>query len=131
MVGGLTYSVNTIAANLINKVGIQKTIDLAKAMGVTSTLPREFGISLGSADVNLFDMMKVYGTIANGGLRPEPVAVLKIVDRNGKVIYDYKQEVEDKKAGPTVHAFTEIEAAIMFKMMRSVIDNGTGNNLRR
>ncbi|MBK8632924.1 MAG: transglycosylase domain-containing protein [Saprospiraceae bacterium] len=130
MVGGLTYSVNTIAANLINKVGIQKTIDLAKAMGVTSTLPREFGISLGSADVNLFDMMKVYGTIANGGLRPEPVAVLKIVDRNGKVIYDYKQEVEDKKAGPTVHALTEIEAAIMSRMMRSVIDNGTGNNLR-
>lgn len=130
MVGGLTYSVNTIAANLINRVGIQKTLDLAKAMGVTSPLPREFGISLGAADISLYEMMKVYGTIANGGLRPEPVAVLKIVDRNGNVVYDYKEEVENKKAGPKVRALTENEAAVMSRMMRSVIDNGTGNNLR-
>ena len=34
-------------------------------MGVTSTLPREYGISLGAADISLYDMMKVFGTIAN------------------------------------------------------------------
>ena len=130
MIGGLTYSVNTIAANLINRVGIQKTLDLAKAMGVTSELPREFGISLGAADISLYDMMKVYGTIANGGLRPEPVTVLKVIDRNGNIVYDYKAELEAKRAGPKVQALTENEAAIMSRMMRSVIDNGTGNHLR-
>lgn len=130
MVGGLTYSVNTIAATLMDKVGIQKVLDLATAMGVTSTLPREYGIALGSADISLFDMMKVYGTIANAGLRPEPIVVLTILDRNGNVIYSYKDEVDKKKAGPKVQALTVDEAATMARMMRSVIDNGTGNSLR-
>lgn len=130
MMGGLTYSVNTIAATLINKVGIQKTLDLAKAMGVNSTLPRELGISLGAADISLYEMMKVYGTVANSGLRPEPVAVLKVVDRNGVIVYDYKAELDKKIVGPKVQALTENEAAVVARMMRSVIDNGTGNHLR-
>jgi membrane peptidoglycan carboxypeptidase len=128
MVGGLTYSVNTIAARLIDKVGIQKTLDMARAMGVTSTLPREFGISLGSADISLFDMMKVYGTIANHGLRPEPITVLKVTDRDGKVIYDYN--TNEKKNLNKIQALSKDEADIMARMLRSVIDNGTGNKLR-
>jgi penicillin-binding protein 1A len=130
MIGGLTYSVNSIAAYLINKVGIQKTLDLAKTMGVTNELPREFGISLGAADISLYDMMKVYGTIANDGLRPEPVTVLKIIDRGGNVIYSYEDEVKKGNAGPKVQALKEDEAATVGRMMRSVIDNGTGNKLR-
>ncbi len=131
MYGGITHSINVIAAKLIQKVGIQKTIDLAAAMGVTSVLPREFGIALGATDIMLYDMMKVYGTIANKGLRPEPVAILKIKDRNGKVIYDYYEELKKNPAlGPHVQALTEDEAAIMVRMMQAVIDQGTGTKFR-
>lgn len=131
MVGGLTYSTNVIAAQLIEKVGIQKTIDLAEKMGVTSELPREFGISLGAADISLYDMMKVFGTLANKGLRPEPVAILKIEDRYGKVIYDYEELVKTNPSiGPNVVAMDTTTAATMTRMMQSVIVYGTGNNLR-
>ncbi len=131
MYGGITYSINTIAAKLIQKVGIQKTLDMAKAMGVTSDLPREFGISLGAADIMLYDMMKVYGTIANKGIRPEPVTILKIKDRSGKVIYDYKAELaKNVNLGPHVQAMSEDEAAIMTRMMQAVIDQGTGHKFR-
>ena len=131
VLGGLTYSINSIAARLISIVGIQKTIELATAMGVTSTMPREFGIALGAADITLYDMIKVYGTIANKGVRPEPVAILKIVDRNGTVIYDYDALLKSNPLlGAHVQALTEDEAAIMTKMMQSVIDNGTGRKFR-
>ncbi len=131
MYGGITYSINIIAAKLIEKVGIQKTLDLAKAMGVTAELPREFGISLGAADIMLYDMMKVYGTIANKGVRPEPITVLKIKDRNGKVIYDYKDELaKNAMLGPHVQALSEDEAAIMTRMMQAVVDQGTGHKFR-
>lgn len=131
VLGGITYSINTIAAKLIQKVGIQKTLDLSAQMGVTSELPREFGISLGAAEISLYDMMKVYGTIANKGVRPEPVVILKITDRNGKIIYDYDEELKkDSKLGPHVQALSEDEAAIMKKMMQSVIDQGTGRKFR-
>jgi len=131
VIGGLTYSANVIAAQLIEKVGIQKTIDLAKKMGVTSTLPREFGISLGAADISLYDMMKVYGTIANKGLRPDPVTILRIEDRYGNPIYDYEEMVKaDPAIGPSVRALDTLIAGTMTRMMQSVVIYGTANALR-
>lgn len=132
MTGALTKSVNVVAAQLIEKVGIQKTIELATKMGITSKLPREYGISLGAADITLYDMMKVYGTIANKGVRPEPVTVLRVVDRDGNELYDYNKELAgNKDLGPHERALSENHAATMTRMMQNVIDYGTGSRLRR
>lgn len=131
MMGALTKSVNVVAAQLIEKVGIQKTIDLADKMGITSKLPREYGISLGAADIDLYDMIKVYGTMANQGTRPEPVMVLGVVGRSGKVLYDYKEQLKTHpEIGPHVKALTVNQAAIMTKMLQNVINYGTGARLR-
>lgn len=131
MTGALTRSVNVVTAQLIEKVGIQKTIDLAQKMGITATLPREYGISLGAADISLYDMMKVYGTLANEGKRPDPVAVLTVVDRRGKVIYDHQQMLtEDPALRTQEEALTANQAATMTKMLQNVIDYGTGARLR-
>jgi penicillin-binding protein 1A len=136
MIGALTYSINVVAVRVIEAVGIQKAIDMAKVLGVTSELPREFGISLGAADVSLFDMMKVYGTFANHGIRPDIKIVYKITDRRGDVIYEDLSMVEntsDKNNIPRNEknrVLSENEADIMGRMLRSVIDRGTGNRLR-
>ncbi len=131
MMGALTKSVNVVAAQLIEKVGIQKTIDLAAKMGVTSTLPREYGISLGAADIDLLDMIKVYGTLGNQGMRPEPVMVLNVTDRNGEVLYDYKTQLQtNPDIGPHVRALTVNQAATMTKMLQNVINSGTGARFR-
>lgn len=132
LTGGLTKSVNVIAAQLIEKVGIQKTIDLAQKMGVTSKLPREFGISLGAADISLYDMIKVYGTLANQGKRPEPVVVLQVLNRDGEVIYDYKSELlENSKLGAYEQALTPTQASIMTEMMQNVVLYGTAHRLHQ
>lgn len=129
--GALTRSVNVVAAQLIEKVGIQSTIDLAAKMGVTAKLRREFGISLGAADISLYDMIKVYGTMANQGVRPEPVTVLKVLSRDGEVVYDYKEELaQNPKLGPFVEALSTNQAATMTKMLQNVVDYGTGARLR-
>lgn len=131
MVGALQKSVNVVAAQLIEKVGIQKTIDLAAKMGVTSKLPREFGISLGAADISLYDMMKVYGTMANKGVRPDPVVVLKVTDRQGNVLYDYEEELRaNPKLNLSERAMTPDQAATMTRMLQQVVNYGTGARLR-
>jgi penicillin-binding protein 1A len=127
MTGGLAYSENVIAAQIIEKVGIQKTIDMATKLGVTSTLPREFGISLGAAEVSLYDMMKVYSTIANTGYKTEPVAVLKIEDRYGKIIYDFEKIKANNKP---IQVLDSTTALTMTRMMQNVIIYGTANTLR-
>jgi len=131
MTGALTRSVNVVTAQLIEKVGIQKTLDLAKKMGINSSMPREFGISLGAANISLYEMMKVYGTIANAGIRPEPVTILSVTDRRGNVIYDYKNELQvNPNLGAHDTAMTVDQAATMTKMLQNVIDYGTGARLR-
>lgn len=131
MMGALTRSVNVVTAQLIEKVGIQKTIDLARKMGITSTLPREYGISLGAADISLFEMMKVYGTMANEGTRPEPVLVLHVTDRRGNIIFDYKKDLAlNPNLGAHERAMTVNQAATMTKMLQNVVDYGTGARLR-
>ncbi|MBC7777030.1 MAG: transglycosylase domain-containing protein [Phycisphaerae bacterium] len=131
MAGALTRSVNVVTAQIIEKVGIQKTIDLARKMGVTSPLPREYGISLGAADISLYEMMKVYGTMANAGKRPEPVIILRVTDRRDNVIYDYSKELAlNPNLGPHETAMTVNQAATMTKMLQNVVDYGTGARLR-
>lgn len=129
VVGGITNSINVIAAQLIEKVGIERTIQMARNMGITSRLPREFGISLGAADISLYEMMQVYGTLANQGTRPDPVVVLRVTTRKGDLIYDYREE-QAKNPSPPVQALTPDQATIMTKMLQSVINNGTGRRLR-
>ncbi len=132
MAGALKKSVNVVAAQLIEKVGIQKTIDLARKMGVTSDLPREFGISLGAADISLYEMMQVYGTIANKGVRPDPVLVTKITTREGLVLFEKTENTKRIKATPRDSAMSEFNAAVMRKMMQGVLDSGgTGARFRR
>ncbi|MCC6461888.1 MAG: transglycosylase domain-containing protein [Saprospiraceae bacterium] len=129
VLGGLTYSVNVVAAQLIEKVGIENTIQLARKMGVTSTLPREFGISLGAADISLYDMVKVYGTMANQGVRPDPVVVLRVTTRKGEKMYDYQDE-QAKNPTPKEQALSPNQAATMTRMLQSVINSGTGARMR-
>ncbi|MEZ4918583.1 MAG: transglycosylase domain-containing protein [Saprospiraceae bacterium] len=127
IMGALTGSVNVVAAQLIEQAGIDRTISLARAMGVTSSMPREYGISLGATEVALYDMMKVYGTIANEGERPDPVLVLNVSTRKGDLVYDYKSKEKPKP----VRALTKEEARMMTVMMQNVVDRGTGSRLRR
>lgn len=126
MTGGLARSVNVIAAKLIEKTGIQKTIDMAKKLGITSEMPREFGISLGAADISLYEMMQAYATLANYGYSTPPVAVMRIEDRYGNVIYDY--ETMDKKQ--PLQVVDSTISYTMTRMMQHVIIYGTANPLR-
>lgn len=81
-------SVNTIAVNLGQEVGIPQVIETAHQMGIDSPLDDVPSLPLGSSDVNLFEMVNAYSTVANGGEHVTPVLVTKIVDREGNVIYE-------------------------------------------
>lgn len=124
--GALTNSVNVVTANLIYRVGIDPVRELAKNMGVTNELQRDLSIALGTSDISLFDMMKVYGTFAARGRRPEPVSVLKVVTRDGKVVVDFSKT---NNPASWQQVISTDHADIMTKMMRSVVSDGTASRL--
>jgi penicillin-binding protein 1A len=130
LAGALENSVNTITAQLIDKYSVDSTRLLAKAMGVTNTLPKEAGISLGAADITLFDMVKVYNTIANKGVAQDLAVIDRIETKEGKVLFARAKSVDPKTVPDTDRALTEDQAYTLRAMMQRVIESGTGSRMR-
>lgn len=122
MKGGLTNSVNTITAEIMIRTGVDKVLNLAEDMGVKSKLPAVPSISLGTGAISLQEMLTVYSCFANEGERCEPVGLLRIEDKNGKVLYEYKEEEKNR-------VFDRETARLMNYMLTGVVKNGTGRDL--
>lgn len=91
----LAQSRNIPAVKALYLAGIEQTIDTATAFGVRSlTDPRNYGLSLalGSAEVSPLDMTSAYGTLANNGLRNAPTPILRVEDRAGNILEEFKAD---------------------------------------
>ena len=73
-------------------------IGMAERLGITSLTRNDYGLSLtlGGGDVSLIDMTSAYSVIANGGQRVQPVAILKITDFAGNIIYEYQPKAGEQ-----------------------------------
>jgi len=123
MEGALEESVNTVAVNLLNEVGISTTINQARKMGINSTMPKVPSLALGVASISIQEMVAAYCTFVNGGYPVRPHAILRIEDKNGNVLYAYKQQT-------TARALSAKTAAQMTKLLEGVVDEGTGKSIR-
>jgi len=105
----LARSLNIPAVEMLSKVGVKNVINTAHQMGI-NTLTKDFyglSLTLGGGEVTLLDMAYAYSVFANNGVmagqpvRPEnlrpgfrqldPVAILLVTDRNGKVLKQFTQ----------------------------------------
>jgi penicillin-binding protein 1A len=86
----LIHSRNVPTIKILQQVQIPFLIDYAKRLGITSPLPSDLSISLGSAGVTLLELTKVYSLFPRLGRRVEPIFFTKIADRDGKVLEEHK-----------------------------------------
>lgn len=76
--------------------GLSSSLSTARDLGI-STLDKPLSsygpaIVLGGGEVNLLEMTSAYGVFANQGLKVPPVAILKIENSKGNIIYENKKE---------------------------------------
>lgn len=116
----LAHSINVATINLIAQVGVGETIKYARKLGITSELPRNYTLALGSASLSAFELATAYGTLANYGIKEKPYAIEKITGPNGKVYFKHKDN--PKRVLKVSTGF------IMTKMLQEVIENGTGRS---
>lgn len=119
--GGLTVrlalanSFNIPAVKALEFVGIyddpntpekEGMIGMAEKLGITTFTRNDYGLSLtlGGGDVSLIDMTAAYSVFANGGEKMPPVAILKITNFAGDIIYEYKPEAGEQVIRPE-HAY--------------------------
>lgn len=95
----LANSINVTAVKMLAKVGVRDMLSTAFDMGISSLEPTQetlsrvgLSVTLGGGEVKLIELTGAYGAFMNGGHRIDPVAILKIVDHNGKVLEENKPE---------------------------------------
>jgi len=123
MQGGLAASVNTVAVKVLEDAGLDNAVKLARAMGISSELPRVPSIALGTPSISLIEMVTAYSCFANNGRRIRPHTIERIEDHNGKVLYKYK----DTSGGQVISSES---ARVMIHLLQAVVDEGTGRSLR-
>lgn len=124
MRGALAYSVNTVSVKLIQRAGIDNTIRLARKLGISSDMPADPSISLGSASISMMEMAGAYAALANNGVSAYPHFIQSIEDRRGNVYDDFKPETSGQRA------ISEETAQLVRQMLQSVVQEGTASRLR-
>lgn len=112
---------NSIAVQMAMEVGLDKVIQKARDMGVSSPLTAEPSLALGTSEVSMLELTGAYAIVANGGFAVFPHAVSKIVGKGGEVLYQRSDEFPGRLMNP-------LHAGEMNNMLSAVIAKGTGRN---
>ena len=119
----LMKSVNAVAAQLVERVGPDAVIDVARRAGIKSALTPVYSLALGTSGVSPLEMASAFATFATGGVRHEPFWIRRVEDPLGRVL-----EEQIVRGQRTLDADIDFQ---MIDMMRGVLSAGTGQIIRR
>lgn len=121
---GLKNSVNLVAIRTILEIApAEEVVRYARRMGIETPLRPVPSLAIGTSEVVPLQIISAYGAFANEGIYAKPFAILRIEDRDGRVIESNTSEIREVLSKET--------AFIMASMLRSVINGGTGSGTRR
>ncbi len=120
----IQHSINLCAIHaLLDLTNATDVVKFAKRMGIKSNIPAVPSIALGTAEVSPLELTSAYCVFANDGIKTNPYGILRVEDRNGKVIYRAKPEFE--------FVFEPKIAQMMTICLKSVVEGGTASSIRR
>lgn len=107
----LGNSINVAAVKMLSLVGLKEMLSTAFEMGIFSLEPTQknlsrlgLSVTLGGGEVLPIELASAYCSFANGGLKIDPVAVLKVTDKDGNILEEFKP-VEGKRVLSEEEAF--------------------------
>jgi penicillin-binding protein 1A len=111
-------SINVVTVKLQERIGLAKTIQVARRLGITSPLDVNLSLALGTSDVSLLEMTSAYGALANQGVWMPPATIRYVTDAQGKLLEEHVPEGREAVAPETAYVVTQ--------MLRGVVERGTG-----
>jgi len=117
MAQALAISDNIYAVKTLEQIGYKPFQQLAERFKLDMSVKDTPATALGTTEVSLLEMTKVYNTISAGGIQKKPTYIKKITDNSGKVIYDIsKNDVKGKKV------LTEQDSFILSHLLTGMFD---------
>ncbi|MDR7402376.1 MAG: penicillin-binding protein 1A [Armatimonadota bacterium] len=114
----LEHSINIPAIKTLAEVGPQAVIDTARRMGITSPLEPVLSLALGTNEVTPLEMASAYGALATLGIHAEPFGIVKVVDREGRVLEEHTPRRRLALSADVAYVLTDL--------LKGVILRGTG-----
>jgi penicillin-binding protein 1A len=114
----LEESVNVVTVKLQERIGITRTVQVARRLGIASPLTSDLTLALGSSDLTLLELTSAYGALAHQGAWIAPTAVRYVTDAQGRLLEEHLPEGREALSPETAYVVTH--------MLRGVVDRGTG-----
>lgn len=119
----IARSSNIVAIKLHDEIGLDKSVEMAKRLGITSPVEPVLSLPLGTSWVSPLEMAASYIPFANQGIRVEPQFITRITDSRGRVLYNLQSVRRTPVLDPQI-------AYLMTDMMKNVLQpGGTGSQL--
>jgi membrane carboxypeptidase/penicillin-binding protein len=119
----LEKSINIPTVKLLEQIGYDPVIDLARRLGVRSRLRPYPSLALGAFELSLLEVTSAYGAFANQGLLMQPHYVREITDGDGTTVFTARPDVTEA-VSPQV-------AYLMNQVLTGVVRQGTGKTAGR
>jgi len=111
-------SVNVVTVKLQEQIGINRTVEIARRLGIQSPLTDDLTLALGSSNLTLLELTSAYAVLANQGVLVPPTAIRYITDGEGKLLEENIPQGKEV-VSPEI-------AYVMTHMLRGVVERGTG-----
>jgi len=102
----LANSYNVPAVLVLQDIGVPRFLEFARRMGIESLGDDagRYGLSLtlGGGEVTPLELTSAYATLANGGGRVPPAAILRVEQTDGEVVYEYQPPATEPAVDPRV-----------------------------
>ena len=118
----LQRSRNVVSVYLLERIGLSRAIGNARKLGITTPIPPNLSIALGTPELHLLELARAYGAFAAEGWLADTLIIKKVVDRSGKVIYEQKPRQQ--------RVISDEDAFIMANMMKGVVERGTAQRVK-
>jgi penicillin-binding protein 1A len=115
-------SVNVVTIKLQERVGVNRTIQVARRFGITSPLTVDLTLALGTSDLSLLELTSAYSAFSNQGVWMPPTAVRYVTDAQGRLLEEHVPEGKEAVSPEVAYLITH--------MLKGVVERGTGQGAK-
>ncbi|NCJ07865.1 FHA domain-containing protein [Synechococcales cyanobacterium C] len=128
---GMALSENVTALRVAQDVGLNRVVQTARRMGISSPLSPVPGLVLGQSEVTLLELSRAYAVVADGGVLNPPLAIRKILDagdcEDPQSLQSCRVIFERAQTSPRPNPVIEPAIAdTLTRMLQQVVRSGTG-----
>jgi len=148
----LKKSINNATVHLFRDLGVRYVIDYARRLGIQAPLSHDLSLALGSSSLTLLELTRAYAIYPRGGTRVIPRFITRVTDQAGNELLgeiplgdipppvlqpllakgETREETyPDSDIMPTMQIISPADAYLMSDLLRAVVQEGTGQRLRR